>query len=1093
MSAASRQQAPSSAVGFLAAIVATLGVCFSPASALAESYTWRNVQIVGGGFVPGIVFNATEPDLVYARTDIGGAYRWNPGTSRWIPLLDWAGPDDWGLTGVDSLATDPVDPDRLYVLAGTYTNSWDPKNGAILRSSDRGNTWQRTNLTFKSGGNMPGRSMGERLAIDPNRNSTLYLGARSGNGLWRSTDYGATWSKVASFPNAGTYVQKAGDAYQGDIVGVVWIAFDPRTGTTGSTTQTIYVGVADTGTSIYRSTDGGATWSAVPGQPTGYLPHHGSLGSNGLLYVTYSDGVGPYDGTKGDVWKYDTASGAWTSVSPVPSTSSDDYYGYGGLAVDAQHPNTLMVAALNSWWPDTILFRSLDAGATWTRIWDWAGYPSRSFRYAQDITAAPWLTFNSNPSPPEVAPKLGWMVGDLEIDPHHSDRMMYGTGATIYGADDLTAWDSSGTIHVSVKAKGIEETAVLDLVSPPAGAPLLSALGDICGFRHDDLQAAPAKMFGSPTFTTTTSLDYAELSPNFVVRVGSADTSTGVKRAAFSYDGGTSWFQANSEPSGGGGGTVAAAANASRVLWSPEGGSIAVSTDNGNSWTTSTVIPTGARVAADRVNPSKFYGVANGTFYASTDGGQTFTATATSLPSSAKLKAVPGREGDIWVAGGDGGLWHSADSGATFAKLSSVEKADTIGFGKAASGQSYLALYSSAQVNGVRGIYRSVDAGASWVRANDDLHQYGSTNAAITGDPRVYGRVYVSTNGRGIIYGESGDAPTTSDFSLSANPASMTVAQGASATSAIAITRSGGFASSVALTATGLPAGVTASFSPASTAGSTSTLTLTGSSSAAAGTAAVTVTATGSGVTRTAPVTLTVNAAATADFSLSASPSSAAVTQGATATSAITITRSGGFTDIVALATTGLPSGVTATFDPASATGTSSTLTFTASASAITSTSSVTITGTGGGQTHTLPISLSVSAASGGSGGATGGVTVTPAGSTSAWYNEEVLRLSNTGALTSLEVSITIQRTTGISYNGQYNTIGGQIAQSHASSATTIDYKFTLASGQTLSPGSSYTFATQTNGSGTVHPTAGDVYTVTYTTGSASYTQSGHF
>jgi hypothetical protein len=104
-----------------------------------------------------------------------------------------------------------------------------------------------------------------------------------------------------------------------------------------------------------------------------------------------------------------------------------------------------------------------------------------------------------------------------------------------------------------------------------------------------------------------------------------------------------------------------------------------------------------------------------------------------------------------------------------------------------------------------------------------------------------------------------------------------------------------------------------------------------------------------------------------------------------------------------------------------------------------------------------------------------------------------VLRLSNTGALTSLEVSITIQRTTGISYNGQYNTIGGQIAQSHASSATTIDYKFTLASGQTLSPGSSYTFATQTNGSGTVHPTAGDVYTVTYTTGSASYTQSGHF
>jgi hypothetical protein len=151
----------------------------------------------------------------------------------------------------------------------------------------------------------------------------------------------------------------------------------------------------------------------------------------------------------------------------------------------------------------------------------------------------------------------------------------------------------------------------------------------------------------------------------------------------------------------------------------------------------------------------------------------------------------------------------------------------------------------------------------------------------------------------------------------------------------------------------------------------------------------------------------------------------------------------------------------------------------------------VTITGNGGGQTHTLSISLSVT--TGGGSGGTGGVTVTPAVSTSAWYNEEVLRLSNTGALTSLDVSITIQRTTGVSYSGQYNTIGAQVAQGHTSSATTIDYKFTLASGQTLSPGSGYTFATQTSGSGTVHPTAGDIYTVTYTTGGVSYTQSGHF
>src|SRR4029079_9520063 len=114
---------------------------------------------------------------------------------------------------------------------------------------------------------------------------------------------------------------------------------------------------------------------------------------------------------------------------------------------------------------------------------------------------------------PEVAPKLGWMVGDLEIDPFDSDRMMYGTGATIYGTDNLTAWDQGGPVDVTVKAQGLEETAVLDLVSPPAGAPLLSALRDIAGFRHDSLSTVPAKMYDNPTTGTTTTIDFAQNAP----------------------------------------------------------------------------------------------------------------------------------------------------------------------------------------------------------------------------------------------------------------------------------------------------------------------------------------------------------------------------------------------------------------------------------------------------------------------------------------------------------------------------------------------------------------------------------------------------
>src|SRR4030095_7168059 len=194
---------------FLAVVAVVLTLSTTQLS--QAQYTWRNVQIYGGGFVTGIIFNASEPNLVYARTDIGGAYRLDPATNRWVSLLDSISWDDWNLTGVISLATDSVNPNNVYIAAGTYTNDWTTQNGAILRSSDRGATWQRTMLPFKLGGNMPGRGAGERLVIDPNRNSVLFLGAPSGNGLWKSTDSGVTWSKVTSFPNPGNYVQDPAD------------------------------------------------------------------------------------------------------------------------------------------------------------------------------------------------------------------------------------------------------------------------------------------------------------------------------------------------------------------------------------------------------------------------------------------------------------------------------------------------------------------------------------------------------------------------------------------------------------------------------------------------------------------------------------------------------------------------------------------------------------------------------------------------------------------------------------------------------------------------------------------------------------------
>jgi hypothetical protein len=335
---------------------------------------------------------------------------------------------------------------------------------------------------------------------------------------------------------------------------------------------------------------------------------------------------------------------------------------------------------------------------------------------------------------------------------------------------------------------------------------------------------------------------------------------------------------------------------------------------------------------------------------------------------------------------------------------------------------------------------------------------------------------------------------SSSSFSLSASPTSLSINQGASGTSTITITRTGGFASAVSFTASGLPSGVTASFNPSttSTSGTSSVLTLTASGTATTGNSTVTITGTGGGQTHTTTVSLTVNPVQTADFSLSANPTSLTITRGSNGTSTITITRTGGFASAVSFTASGLPSGVSASFNPTTTTssGTSSVLTLTASATATTGATTVTVTGTGGGLTHTTIIALTVAS----SGGGGGGVTVTPVVSTSSpYYNEEDVKLANTANLTALSVTIVIQRTTGISFSGQYNTIGGQITQGNTSTTSTVTYTYTLNAGQAVTPGSGYLFAAQTSGTGTTHPTAGDTYTVTYTTGGQNFSQSGHF
>ncbi|WP_075736615.1 RICIN domain-containing protein [Streptomyces acidiscabies] len=672
-------------------------------------YVWKNAQVVGGGYVTGLVFNQRQKGLLYARTDMGGAYRWDAGAEQWIPLTDWLGEKDWNLLGIDSLATDPVDPNRLYLGTGTYTNGW-AGNGAILRSTDQGRTFKRTDLPFKLGGNEDGRGAGERLVVDPQNHGTLLLGTRK-NGLWRSTDYGVTWSQVSSFP------VKDGASSGG---GISFVTYGPA--------GTVYAGVADKSTSLYRSTDSGATWQAVPGQPSGLLPQHGVIAGDGSLYLTYTDALGPNGVTGGAVWKYTPAGGAWRNISP-----SKGGYGFSGLAVDPRKPSTVMVTTLDRWWPEDEIYRTTDGGSTWKALAD---------KSVRDASAAPY-----------VGTGIGHWMTALAIDPFDSGHVLYGTGNGIWRSKDGDASDSGRTSHWTPGARGLEETALADAVAPPGGATLITSMGDQGGFRYGaSLASVPAGRLKNPLMSSSTSIDFAESKPSAMVRVGRG----GAQDGAYSTDGGASWKGFGAEPVGGAeSGHVALSADGSTVVWTPAGQAPYRSSDMGASWTRAGGLGADAVVVADRASAGTFYSLSGGTLYASTDGGRTFGARATGLPSG-RLAAVPGAAGDLWISGNDRGLLHSTDGGRTFAALGTVKAASALGFGKAAPGASYQALYLIGTVKDVTGVFRSTDKGATWLRVNDDAHQWGAIGSIgiITGDPDTFGRVYVGTNGRGLQYGD---------------------------------------------------------------------------------------------------------------------------------------------------------------------------------------------------------------------------------------------------------------------------------------------------------------------------------------------------
>jgi len=751
-----------------------LALALAPAAGLAQSpptsqaYNFAPVKIIGGGYSPGLIAHPTEAGLFYLRTDIGSTYRWDGSSGQWTPLTDDHAPADYNLNGPESIAVDPTDPNRLYIAAGMYTGS---SRAAFLVSTDRGATFTEYPAPFRMGANNNGRAAGERLAVNPFNPSELFMGTRL-NGLWRSGNNAQSWTQVPSFP-----VKSSPDGF-----GVQWVLFDPQQ------QDTIYAGTY-TDRTIYRSTDDGSTWAPLPGQPLAW-PFSVSTGTrgpssnralmnpDGSLYATFGDQPGPDTMNYGLVMKFDPSANLWTDVTP-PLSKADGQSaprgGFVGLTQDPGHPGIVAVSTFDRWYPVDTIYVTRDGGLTWVdlgHITSTAGVDGNAqgnyYMNPSVFSTVPWLTFGDTSSPRSPVPtaRFGWWISALLLDPADSQHLMFATGATIFATDNLSAAFSGNSPSWYVWASGVEETAVLSLISPTDGAHLLSGVGDIGGFRHDDFNAA-TQMYTNPVATSVGSMDWAGQNPAVIARVQSPSrvSTSPCNYGALSNDGGTTWSPFGNCAAGGNsgnGGSIALDASGTTLMWTPPSGTsppqYTITAAPGRMWTAATGLPARYTAVADKVAPNVFYAFGNGGFFSTTDSNATaFTrVNTTALPSgNGVITASFAASGDLWLSAANSGLWHSTDGGFNWTKLLNVAAANAVAIGAAAPGSTVpsVFLYGVAAPLGVQAIYRSDDNGSSWLRINDNAHQYGGPTV-IQADPRVYGRVYLGMNGRGIIAGD---------------------------------------------------------------------------------------------------------------------------------------------------------------------------------------------------------------------------------------------------------------------------------------------------------------------------------------------------
>ena len=756
---------------------------FAAASLVASAQsTFQNVAIGGGGYVTGLVVHPQNPALVYARTDVGGTYRYNASTQAWIQLMgQYVGQQYYSC---DSLAVDPSDTtqNKVYALIGNAGPAY------LLYSSNQGGSWTDTELptSIDGYGNGDYRWAGDRVAIDPNYAGRILVGTRL-NGLWcnnvvNGTPNSGNWSQYTAVPvGTGTGSTRDGNAK----IGVTFVAFYKQGGTSASGyTNIVYVGVSGQG--VYETTNAGSSWSAMSGSPA--YPVQGRVDSSGNLYVT--GGNANAGSSYAGVWK--RSSGTWTNITPSASSGAQ----FSGLSIDPNNASDIIVAvaAANS----CPIYYSSNGGSTWSA--------NKAVTQNNTVPWQPSSFFNAHVSYALFAPTTS-----------NPNQVWFGDWYNVWNTPDITT--SAPTW--SNFEHGFEETYILACrPTSPTGtgvAPVFTGTEDDGGFRHLTLFSYPTVNFTG--LNDTTSVDVYEGNNNYLYRVGDSEGTSG--NGLSSNDNGVSWTAFGSLPSTTtpqGGRIAIAATNSSLIVWLPLAGTDSAplatlpyySANGGSTWTAASGIPSenwvdndyyaAQELASNKATTNCFYVYhpAHG-FYKSNTGssaGSSYTVQSSNgLPSSSAVsgytlfgvKSVPGQDGGVWVnlagSGSAYGIYQSTNYGASFTQVSGIVSATAIAFGAAGPGSSQPAtVYALGQKSGDTNdwVYESDDMGSTWTKLSSSANLFGDKAVILEADRSIYEQVYVGTFGTGlfsnVLFSDSFESGTASNWTVGSGTWSVVTA-----------------------------------------------------------------------------------------------------------------------------------------------------------------------------------------------------------------------------------------------------------------------------------------------------------------------------